>query len=561
MNYNKVRGGFSVSDASRILSINLEDYFQAASMRRIIPGRFWPRFDLRIEKTTERALDLLDRTSAKASFFVSGWIAERCPDLVVEIARRGHDVASRGYLHRPFSEMTPEEFRSDFLRSRDAIERASGQVVRGYRIGEGSLPADGSQMLRILAKEGVRFDSSLRPFGPRFVGRAGKRGIHRIEGDDWAITEVPLSSSTLLGVPYPVTGGIYMRQTPDALFDHSVARRLRSDAEPWHFYFDAWELDPEQPRVSAMSGLQRLGQYRNLETMTERVERQLRHGRFTSIAQHLGLPVEVAAPVAAPERASVVHVETGAVCDVSIVIPCYNEEESLPYLAGNLATLEAATRGTYRFSYVFVDDGSRDKTWTVLNRLFAGNPNCQVVQHPKNLGIAAATMTGIRLAKDEIVCGIDCDCSFDPHDLTRMIPLLTPGIDMVQASPYHRNGDVMNVPAWRLVLSRNLSKIYRQILTHKFSSYTACFRVYRRSAVTKITLDDGGFLGIMEIFVKLDRSGSKIIEFPAVLATRLLGVSKMKTLRVIRSHLVLIAKTIRKGAAPDRSGPAHPVTG
>lgn len=549
-------GGWTMKNQTAILSVNLEDYFQVAPMRRIIPNRFWPRFDLRIERSTLQALDLLDRNDARATFFVSGWVADRRPDLVAEVARRGHDVASKGYLHRPAAQMSLDEFRSDLLRSRDAIERATGETVRGYRIAEGSLPGDGRAHLEILARAGLHFDASLRPFGPRFAGRTETRGIHRVEGAGWAITEVPLSSGSLLGIPYPVTGGNYMRQMPRALFESRVAA-LQARGAFWHFYFHVWELDPEQPRVSAVTGLQRMRQYRNLDRMRERVERTLEGSRFTSISDHLGLPVTTAVPAPVRPVESVPVVTTERARDVTIVVPCYNEEDTLPYLAGNLASLEASEAASYRFSYVFVDDGSKDATWTVLQRLFGDRPNCQLVKHPQNRGIAAATMTGIAHARDEIVCGIDCDCSFDPHDLPRMIPLLKPGIDMVQASPYHRDGGVMNVPAWRLMLSRGCCNIYRRILTHKFSSYTACFRVYRRSAIAHVTLEDGGFLGIMEMFVKLDRNGSRIVEFPAVLATRLLGVSKMKTLRVIRSHLRLMARTaLTPAIEPTPPGPA-----
>ena len=162
--------------------------------------------------------------------------------------------------------------------------------------------------------------------------------------------------------------------------------------------------------------------------------------------------------------------------NVTIVTPCYNEEESLSYLAGTLASFERQNSDWLNLSFVFVDDGSSDRTWEMLHDLFGEKPNCTLIQHPQNKGIAAATMTGIRHATDEIVCGIDCDCSFDPHVLAEMIPLLTTDVDMVQASPYHDDGGVLNVPGWRLALSKNLSRVYRFLLNHKFASYTACFR-------------------------------------------------------------------------------------
>lgn len=558
-------GVCAMHNRQNILSVNLEDYFQVAPMRQVIPHRYWPRFELRIEKSTGEVLDLLDRYGARATFFSVGWLAERCPELIAEISRRGHEVASKGYFHRNFSQMCLDELRDDFLRSRDAIEKATGETVLGYRMAEGSLPADDIAPYRVLAEAGVRYDSSLRPFGPRFIGKPQQRRIHEISGDGWSITEVPLSSDTFLGVPIPVTGGNYMRQLPRGLHEGRVAAWHQRHDEPWHFYFHSWELDPDQPRVSATTRLGRLRQYRNLEEMRERIEGWLERYSFRSIAEHLQLAIEPA-PVRAAREATPIVVKTNAptreVQKVTIVTPCYNEEETLPYLASTLASVERENEGLYEFSYVFVDDGSKDGTWNKLHELFGGKENVQLIRHHVNRGIAAATMTGIRAARDEIVCGIDCDCSFDPHLLAKMIPLMTPGVDMVQASPYHRDGGVLNVPAWRLALSKGVCLIYRHILNHAFSSYTACFRVYRRSKVLGMKLDDEGFMGIMEIFVRLDQSNARIVEFPAVLESRLIGHSKMKVVRVIRNHLGLIRRLVlpRRGDGTFAM-PATPATG
>ncbi len=559
-----------MSRARNILSVNLEDYFQVAAMRQVIPQRYWPRFALRVEKSTLATLDLLDRYDQKATFFVLGWIADRCPELIAEVARRGHDVASKGYLHRSYAQLSLEDFRADFLRSRNAIEAATGKRVVGYRMAAGSLPTDDLKPFEILAREGVKYDSSVRPFGLSFVGRPEWRKIHELKGDGWSLTEVPLSSDSFLGIPVPITGGNYLRQAPRGLYEWRLASYLRDNTEPWHLYFHTWEFDPDQPRVSAAKRLSQIRQYRNLEKMQERVEAFLANYRFQSIADHLGLvpePVEVRSTAADATVPVVMQANGGT--KVSVVVPCYNEEATLPYLAGNLASFSKETAGRFDFSYIFVDDGSADGTWNKLQELFGNRADCQLIKHPENRGIAAATMTGIRAAHDEIVCGIDCDCSFDPHELAKMIPLLTPDIDLVQASPYHPKGGVMNVPAWRLALSRNLSRIYNRILKHRFASYTACFRVYRRSKIAPLQPSNGGFMGIMEMFILLDQSGSKIVEYPAVLETRLLGVSKMKTLSVIWNHLGLIrelifsrADVLRRagvGAAAASSG-AHTVS-
>jgi hypothetical protein len=123
-----------------------------------------------------------------------------------------------------------------------------------------------------------------------------------------------------------------------------------------------------------------------------------------------------------------------------------------------------------------------------------------------------------------------------------MIPLLAPGIDLVTASPYHPQGRVRNVPGWRLLLSRGASFLYRRVLRQKLHTYTSCFRVYRRSAVAALEVRETGYLGIAEMLGRLDLQGARVVEHPATLEVRMLGCSKMKTLRTIRGHLRLLAR-------------------
>ncbi len=537
-------------DRYHTISVNLEDYFQVASLNGIVPQGYWRRFSKRVEKNTLETLDLLECYNARATFFTNGWIAQEAPELIREVARRGHEIASKGFLHRSPAQFSLAEFRDDARRARDCVEDAAGRQVLGFRAAHGTLPIDDPDWFKALAEVGYRYDASLRPFGIRFAGRSQWREIHTIGDNDWSITEVPFSSISVLGIPLPVTGGNYLRQSPDVVFNLGLNRFLARVEDPWHFYFHVWELDTEQPRVSVMPFTGRIRQYRNLEGMRVRIEACLDRFSFRPIADQLDLK---SGTVCRPSRSHVATTETahtrrppahGPALPVTVVVPCFNEQATLPYLDKTLASVEAENVGMLKFSYVFVDDGSSDGTWSVLRATFGDRPNCKLIQHPKNKGITAATMTGIGAATDDIVCGIDCDCTFDPHLLAEMIPLLTPETDMVQASPYHPDGGVMNVPAWRLVLSRNLSRIYRVLLRHAFHSYTACFRVYRRSAVKDLVVEDNGFLGIAEIFIRLDRSGSHIVEYPAVLESRLLGASKMKTLSVIRAHLRMIMRLV-----------------
>lgn len=234
---------------------------------------------------------------------------------------------------------------------------------------------------------------------------------------------------------------------------------------------------------------------------------------------------------------------------VSIIVPCYNEEETLPLLAGVLERVIATLEQSYDVEVLFVDDGSSDGTQRALASA-APRLRGRVLTHDVNRGIAEAFRTGFTAAKGDIICTIDADCTFDPLELPSMIAQLEEtGADIVAASPYHPQGGVEGVPAWRLVLSRGASRIYGYLLPVKLFSYTACFRVFRAGAVAKLKFRDSGFLGVTEMLVSAITQGMKIVERPMILKRRVTGVSKMRTLSVIGDHVRFMARLWRGGAA------------
>jgi polysaccharide deacetylase family protein (PEP-CTERM system associated) len=533
-----------------LLTIVLEDYFHVAPLKSVVQNERWYRFEARVEDNTRKTLDLLDEFNTTATFFVLGWIADEMPELIREVVSRGHEVASKGYAHRSIDQFDREEFRDDLLRSREALERASGKAVYGYRIAHRWFSPRDLWALEVLAEEGFRYDSSVRALFRRYAGEPWRRAPHLHRTRTGEIWEFPLPAFTIGGWSLPIAGGNYARQFPHWLMSRLAAAWMRSHDQPFLFYFHVWELDPEQPRIQAAPLYERIRQYRNLAKMSDIVRYYLGRYRFTSIADHLGLPPDgsvsvrerratSAAPQVAGARAEEMRAER---IPVSIVIPCFNEELILPYLANTLENLERSLGSAYDFRYVFVDDGSADGTLPALERIFGDRPGSTLLRHRANRGVAAAILTGIQAADTDVVCSIDCDCTYDPVQLASLIPLLEDGVDMVTASPYHPAGEVRNVPGWRLFLSKSLSRLYRVVLHHRLATYTSCFRVYRRDAVAKLQVREGGFLGVAELLGRLDLEGGSIVECPAVLEVRLLGRSKMKTLRTILGHLRLLAR-------------------
>lgn len=227
---------------------------------------------------------------------------------------------------------------------------------------------------------------------------------------------------------------------------------------------------------------------------------------------------------------------------LTIIVPCFNEEPVLPYLRDRLHSARQFLGKRYEVYLLLADDGSTDNTWQMMLQLFGNAPNCNLFRQPRNLGVAATILAGIRRAKTEIVCSIDCDCSYDPHELGNLVPMLTAGVDLVTGSPYHPLGKVIDVPRWRLNLSKTASSLYRQVLRRKLYTYTSCFRVYRRSAIINLDLRRNGFLGVAELIGKLDLQGSAIVECPTTLAARARGASKMRIPRVLIGHLFLLGQ-------------------
>jgi glycosyltransferase involved in cell wall biosynthesis len=226
---------------------------------------------------------------------------------------------------------------------------------------------------------------------------------------------------------------------------------------------------------------------------------------------------------------------------VSLVVPVYNEQQNITYLCRTLLAFRSRLAASYRIHLVIVDDASTDETWNLLETNFGKLPDCTLVRHGENRGVAGALMTGIKNAPTEIVCSIDGDCSYDPSTLAKMIPLIE-NAELVTASPYHPEGSVRNVPGWRLLMSKTLSRMYSAILSDRIHTFTSCCRVYKKSAMIDLDLAHTGFLGVAEMLIETKRRGRRVIEVPATLESRLLGESKMKIVRTIGGHLGLLRR-------------------
>ena len=211
---------------------------------------------------------------------------------------------------------------------------------------------------------------------------------------------------------------------------------------------------------------------------------------------------------------------------------------------------------------IFIDDGSRDDTLEKIQDAFNDYNNPKVefkfIKHATNLGLGAAIRTGFQNSNGEIVMTVDSDGTYKFSEIPALLSFLTPGVDIVTASPYHPHGSVMGVPAYRLILSRGSSLIYRVLVDWRIYTYTCLFRAYRRAVIKNISFKSDGFLAGTEILVKALFKGYRVAEFPAILTRRMYGVSKARIAQTISSHLLfqgwVFAQRIRLlfGIKPER---------
>ena len=123
------------------MSIDVEDWFQVENLRAAIPRESWGDRELRVERNTDRMLELLADRDVRCTCFVLGWVADRCPALIQRIASAGHEIASHGYGHELVYRLTPSEFREDVRRSKVVLEDLISAPVVGYRAPSFSITA------------------------------------------------------------------------------------------------------------------------------------------------------------------------------------------------------------------------------------------------------------------------------------------------------------------------------------------------------------------------------------------------------------------------------------
>jgi polysaccharide deacetylase family protein (PEP-CTERM system associated) len=265
------------------LTFDIEDYFHVHAFERVISRDDWDHIPTRVVDSTRLILRMLREYDTRATFFVLGWVAERHPEIVREIAADGHELASHGYAHESVFELTPDLLCRDVRRSIDAIVAACPTAtIQGYRAPSFSIDEESQWAFDVLSKIGLAYDSSVFPttFHDRYGMHTSPRFAHQVAPALW---EIPLSTIRAFGCNWPVAGGGYFRLSPLS-FTAWAVHKINREGQPAVVYLHPWEFDPEQPKVSSASLRSRFRHYVNLGRTEHRLRELLRRFAFAPIA-------------------------------------------------------------------------------------------------------------------------------------------------------------------------------------------------------------------------------------------------------------------------------------
>lgn len=260
------------------LTVDVEDYYHAANLAPVCPIKRWHFLPQRAVYSTNKTLDIFDAYGQKGTFFVLSSLAKKYPEIVREISKRGHEVASHGYAHKIAYNQSPIQFFRDIDRAKKILEDQSGSKVIGYRAPNFSITDKNLHAYNLLKKAGYEYDSSLYPVSHKRYGNTHRTLEPETRNTEYGPLKIyPLATYPLGEFRIPIAGGAYWRLFPEFIISNLIKNLKQKVNYPLVFYFHPWELDYEQPYFKELSFLTRLRHYHGQKEFGDVVSRFLKN--------------------------------------------------------------------------------------------------------------------------------------------------------------------------------------------------------------------------------------------------------------------------------------------
>jgi dolichol-phosphate mannosyltransferase len=207
-----------------------------------------------------------------------------------------------------------------------------------------------------------------------------------------------------------------------------------------------------------------------------------------------------------------------------VIVPMYNEQSGAETCVRRIC--EVLSSVPQRSELVAVNDGSRDETAAILNRLSADLPNLTVIHHQTNSGYGSALCTGMKYAANggfDYAMFMDSDLTNDPADIPMFVEKMKDGYDVIKATRYSDGGGVSGVPAYRVMISRAGNWIARRLYRLPISDCTNGFRAVKTSLLSQMELTERKFPVIMEELYYSSFLATTFAQIPVRLTNRQAG--------------------------------------
>ena len=263
-----------------ILTFDIEEWFHILDNDSTSSENEWKNFSTRIHSNMDLIFSILEETNTKASFFVLGWIAEKYPEIVKEIKKRGFEIGSHSHMHQLVYNQTRKGFYNDIERSIKTLEDISGDKVKMFRAPGFSITEKNKWAFEVLHELGIEFDSSVFPSGRAHGGMKsfGSAIPSLLEYNGAVLKEFPINTNSIFGKPFVFSGGGYFR-----LFPYFLIKKFSNNSEYIMSYFHPRDFDFRQPIIEDLSLFRKFKSYVGLKKCKSKLLKWLAAYNFTDI--------------------------------------------------------------------------------------------------------------------------------------------------------------------------------------------------------------------------------------------------------------------------------------
>ena len=264
-----------------ILTFDIEDWYNCDFISEDFD---WDKWEYRVEIALLPLLDELDRRGQTGTFFCLGWLAERHPEIINEIHKRGHQIGCHTYQHELSTRFTPQEFVEDTLKAKKLIEGVIGKGIDCFRAPGFSITEQNTWAIDKLVEMGFRYDCSVFPAhhdygGMPNYGKGEPAILVTPKGN--TIKEFPINIHSVLGKNIVFSGGGFFR-----FFPYTLIRRWgRESSDYMMTYFHPRDFDVDQPMVKGLPWKRKFKSYVGIRNNFRKWKRFLDDFDFVNVEE------------------------------------------------------------------------------------------------------------------------------------------------------------------------------------------------------------------------------------------------------------------------------------